>query len=315
MGLKESKAAYDAAAKKLLSFKEVIANILKYAVREFNDCSLQQIISCIDGEPEISSTFVDDEYTPNVDASGVETVSVDDGKRSFDIKLKVKLPTNNEEAQLIINLESQNDYYPGYTLEKRGIYYLSRLISSQYNVEFQKSDFDKLKKVYSIWICTHAPKGVTNTITEYRFKPEYLVGKVPDVPEKYDLMSLIMINLGSEDKNYRGLIRMLDLLLNKYTKAEKSREAENLLKNDYNITLRSYNKEANDMCNLSQGIYNDGIAEGEKKGRAEGRAEGAVSKAVDVVKNLLAKGFPLDEALSIAGIDEKTYEEFSSKNQ
>ena len=81
MGLKESKAAYDAAAKKLLSFKEVIANILKYAVREFKDCSLQQIISCIDGEPEISSTFVDDEYTPNVDASGVETVSVDDGKR------------------------------------------------------------------------------------------------------------------------------------------------------------------------------------------------------------------------------------------
>ena len=96
---------------------------------------------------------------------------------------------------------------------------------------------------------------------------------------------------------------MLDLLLNKYTKAEKSREAENLLKNDYNITLRSYNKEADDMCNLSQGIYNDGKAEGE------------VSKAVDVVKNLLAKGFPLDEALSIAGIDEKTYEEFSSKNQ
>ena len=33
------------------------------------------------------------------------------------------------------------------------------------------------------------------------------------------------------------------------------------------------------------------------------------------MKNLLAKGFPLDEALSIAGIDEKTYEEFSSKNQ
>ena len=61
------------------------------------------------------------------------------------------------------------------------------------------------------------------------------------------------------------------------------------------------------MCNLSQGIYNDG--------KAEGRAEGAVSKAVDVVKNLLAKGFPLDEALSIAGIDEKTYEEFSSKDQ
>ena len=47
----------------------------------------------------------------------------------YDIKFKVKLPTQ-EEAELIINLESQNKYRPGYTLEKRGIYYLSRLISS-----------------------------------------------------------------------------------------------------------------------------------------------------------------------------------------
>ena len=51
------------------------------------------------------------------------------------------------------------------------------------------------------------------------------------------------------------------------------------------------------MCNLSQGIYNDGKADG----RAEGRSEGAISKAVDVVKNLLAKGFPLEESLEHFG--------------
>lgn len=301
MRLEEAKAAYDAEAKRLLSLKDVIANILKYAVREFKGCTLQQIISCIDGEPEVSETYVDDEYTPSIDGAGVESVSVDEGRRSFDLKLKVKLPTNNEEAQLIINLESQNDYYPGYTLEKRGIYYLSRLISSQYNVEFKKSEFDKLKKVYSIWICNHAPQDRVNTITEYRFKPENLVGEVPDNPERYDLMSLIMINLGSEDKNYDGLIRMLDLLLNKYTKAEKSREAEETLKNDYNVKLRFNSKGDDDMCNLSQGIYNDGVA------------EGAVLKAIEVVKNLLADGFTLEKALIIADIDKETYEEYSAK--
>lgn len=110
----------------------------------------------------------------------------------------MKLPNTNDEAELIINLESQNNYTPGYTLEKRGIYYLSCMISSQYNVEFKNSDFDKLKKVYSIWICTHAPSYAVNTITEYRFKPENLVGEIPDVPKNYDLMSLIMINLGKK---------------------------------------------------------------------------------------------------------------------
>lgn len=309
MRLAESKAAYDAEAKRLLSLKDVIANILKYAVREFKGCTLQQIISCIDGEPEVAETYVDDEYTPSIDGAGVESVSVDEGKRSFDLKLKVKLPTNNEEAQLIINLESQNDYYPGYTLEKRGIYYLSRLISSQYNVEFTKSEFDKLKKVYSIWICNHAPQDRVNTITEYRFKPENLVGEVPDIPERYDLMSLIMINLGSEDKNYDGLIRMLDLLLNKYTKAEKSREAEETLKNEYNVKLRYNSKGDDDMCNLSQGIYNDGFADGINIGKAEGKIEAKL----EVVKKLLAKEFSLEDALAIADIDKETYEKYSAK--
>ena len=100
-----------------------------------------------------------------------ETISEKEGVRSYDIKFKVKLPTQ-EEAELIINLESQNKYRPGYTLEKRGIYYLSRLISSQYNVEFKNSNFDQLKKVYSILICTHAPLECDNHFPEYPTQPD-----------------------------------------------------------------------------------------------------------------------------------------------
>ena len=59
------------------------------------------------------------------------------------------------------------------------------------------------------------------------------------------------------------------------------------------------------MCNLSQGIYNDGFAKGINKG--------AITKAVEVVKNLIAKGFSLEEALTIADIDNETYEKYSAK--
>ena len=54
---------------------------------------------------------------------------------------------------LIINVEAQNDFYPGYPLIKRGIYYCCRMISSQYGREFTGPHYEKIKKVYSIWIC------------------------------------------------------------------------------------------------------------------------------------------------------------------
>lgn len=50
------------------------------------------------------------------------------------------------------------------------------------------------------------------------------------------------------------------------------------------------------------------INSAEEKGRAEGRTEGAIDKAVKVVKNLLAKGFTLEETLAVADIDRETYE-------
>ena len=111
--LKSEKAKlYDAKAKQLLSRKDVFANILKYAVREFKDCTLDEIIACLDGEPEIGNVPVDD--SPElIDAAGSESVSENDGIRSFDIKYKVKLPNSNEQAELIVNLESQNKYHNG----------------------------------------------------------------------------------------------------------------------------------------------------------------------------------------------------------
>ena len=110
----ELRKSYDAAAKRLLSYKEVIANILKYTVREFKGYSISEIVSCLEGKPEIGTVPVDDDFLPKMDVAGSETISEKEGVRSYDIKFKVKLPTQ-EEAELIINLESQNKYRPGYT--------------------------------------------------------------------------------------------------------------------------------------------------------------------------------------------------------
>ena len=90
---------------------------------------------------------------------------------------------------------------------------------------------------------------------------------------------------------------MLDILLNLYAEIGKSQTALDILESDYHLPLRSVRKEVENMCNLSQGVYDEGV----------------ISKAVEVVKNLLAKGFSLEEALTIADIDKKTYEEHNTE--
>lgn len=41
-----------------------------------------------------------------------------------------------------------------YPLIKSALYYCARLISSQLNTVFTGSHYEKIQKVYSIWICT-----------------------------------------------------------------------------------------------------------------------------------------------------------------
>lgn len=96
--------------------------------------------------------------------------TIPEGTVTFDIRFMALAPKSGELISLIINLEAQNDFYPGYPLIKRGIYYLSRMISAQYGTEFSESHYENVKKVYSIWICTNPPKNRENSITSYSFK-------------------------------------------------------------------------------------------------------------------------------------------------
>jgi hypothetical protein len=258
-----------------------------------------------------------------LDVAGRESNSINDGVRTFDIKFRVKVPNSNEEAELIINIEAQGDSNPGYTLEKRGIYYLSRLISSQYNVDFVNSDFDKLKKCYSIWICNKSSKEYQNTIAEYSFKQTKIVGNPPDEKSRYDLVSLIMINLGATDnntdENYKGLIKMLDCLLNKIS-SDKDNVSETL-KSEFDITIE--NGGFDDMCNLSTGIYNEGISVGEKRGisigekrgisigEKRGLSKGKAEMMLEMIKNKMKyKNMSLDEALEDLFITQEQYLEY-----
>ena len=71
---------------------------------------------------------------------------------NFDLIFYAYIPNEKELTKFIINLEPQDEFYPGYPLVKRGFYYDARLISGQYGTEFTGQEYGKIKKVISIWI-------------------------------------------------------------------------------------------------------------------------------------------------------------------
>jgi hypothetical protein len=124
-----------------------------------------------------------------------------------------------------------------------------------------------------------------------------------------------MINLGSTDnntdENYKGLIKMLDCLLNKIS-SDKDNVSETL-KSEFDITIE--NGGFDDMCNLSTGIYNDGrregISIGEKRGLSKGLSKGEALNSLKMIKNKMKyKNMSLDEALEDLFITQEQYLEY-----
>lgn len=258
-------ASYDSACKRLLANKVILVWIMKSCLEEYANCSIQEIMEqYIEGEPDIGQVPVNmDEkvLSEQIETASVEDNSVYEGTVSYDIRFYANTPGTGERNRLIINIEAQNDFYPGYPIVKRGIYYCSRMISSQYGVEFTESHYDRIKKVYSIWICMNPPKYRRNSINRYFIKEEKLIGDVSERKENYDLITTVMICLGeSNDKNSLGVLRLLEVLLSSERGVEEKKE---ILQKDFSIEMtKTIEREVSIMCNLSKGVEEKGVEKG-----------------------------------------------------
>lgn len=126
---------YDMSCKRLLSQKRILAWILQGCVPEFKGCSITDIAELyIEDELQVSSMAVMPDTTnasEKISGMVTEDASVTEGVITYDIRFMATAPHTEEPISLIINIEAQNNFYPGYPLLKRGIYYCSRMISAQ----------------------------------------------------------------------------------------------------------------------------------------------------------------------------------------
>lgn len=179
----QQKEKYDTACKKVLGEKIILAWIMKHTMKEYAEYNVQEIVEqFIVGEPKVGEVSVlpDETNAPKITGTGVEDSSMTEGSITYDIQFRAVFPKSMEVTQMVINVEAQNNFYPGYPIIKRGIYYCARMISSQYGTVFTKSHYEKIQKVYSVWICMNPPKERGNTITEYSLTEKHHVGKVEE---------------------------------------------------------------------------------------------------------------------------------------
>jgi len=328
--------SYDHAAKRLLSDRRVLARILKACVKEFEECDVDTIAAeYIKGPVEVETVPILPDETnarmekeaasgktskkklsdlpPQIESVGTEQKTGTESATVYDIRFYATAPGIREMIWLIIVIEAQNRFSLK-SLIKRGVFENCRQISSQYGPIFTHSDYGKIRKVYTIFICTTPTKRYRNTITRYRMREEHILGQVKTPENLYDLTTLVLVCLGDpEGEGYGqgGFLKMLDVLLsNKMDYTVK----EQILETEYDLPMtEEMKKEALQMCNLGQGIAEEnlrkgikqGLEQGMKKGREEGREEGSINTFINNLRSLMkSMKWSIDQAMTALDVPE-----------
>ena len=300
----DSKAEYDTSAKRLLGQKSILAHILVKTVDEFKGMDPKKVVDSIEGTPHIGTVPVEPGLTNAVSEKNGERLvgfntengEVNEGLIRFDIVFYVRMKDGL--SQIIINVEAQKDETNGYEILNRAIFYVSRLISSQKERDFENSSYDDIKRVYSIWICMNMKE---NTMSYVHLTKEDLIGSY-EWKGNHDLLNIILIGLAKKlpehDETYE-LHRLLGALLSQDLTVD---EKLNIIGNEYDIPIEeNFRKDVSVMCNLSQGIEEKGIAIGEaglivkmyKNGFTAEQIAAATDKDLEAVKKIIADKEPM----------------------
>lgn len=344
-------AQYDACAKRLLGQKCILAHILVNTVEEFYGMNPKDVVDYIEGTPYIGTVPVEpgltnkeapvenqavsvEKTTAEVDAGGQNNLMRTEGVPAFATEKQPRIVgwnTENQElgeglirfdivfyvrrknglSQIIVNVEAQKDEPDSYDILNRTVFYGSRLISSQKERDFVKSHYNDIRQVYSIWICMNMPE---NSINHIHFTDDALLGNY-QWKGNLDLLNIVMVGLAkqipAQEERYT-LHRLLGVLLSQKLEADEKLE---IMEREYDIPAEEeIREEVNIMCNLSQGIKEEGIAIGESRGEARGMMAGRAKAENRIIHNMYKNGFSVNQIAAVTEKDAKTVEAILLEN-
>ncbi len=293
-------AQYDEKAKRLLGNKIILAHILVKTVDEFQGMNPEDVVSCIEGEPFISVVPVEPGLT-NIEKEkngqrivglNTENAEINEGLIRFDIIFYVRMKDGI--SQVIVNLEAQKDEPTSYHILNRAVFYVSRLVSSQKERDFVKTNYNDIKRVFSIWVCMNMDE---NSMAYVHLAKDDLLGSY-QWKGGLDLLNIVLIGIANElpehDDKYE-LHRLLSTLLSMELSA---REKLGIMESEYSIAVDDRIREdVSAMCNLSQGIKDNTLAEVimtmHEKGYTSAQIAEIVKKTIEEVEAVIKKREPV----------------------
>ena len=292
----DTEAQYDDKAKRLLGNKIILAHILVKTVDEFRGMNPKDVVSYIEGEPYISAVPVEPGLTNTVKEKdgqrivgmNTENVEVNEGLVRFDIIFYVRMKDGI--SQVIVNLEAQKNEPRGYHILNRAVFYVSRLVSSQKERDFVKTNYNDIKRVFSIWVCAGMDE---NNMAYVHLAKDDLLGSC-QWEGGLDLLNIVMIGISNKipehDEKYE-LHRLLSTLFSMRLTVDEKIE---IIKTEYSIQVDdNLRKEMSGMCNLSQWVKETATDEANAK----------------IILNMYRKGYTLEQ---IADVAEKSIEEIKA---
>lgn len=214
---------------------------------------------------------------------------------------------NNRTIKILVNVEAQKSIsYTklGYHIESRMVYYMARLVSSQKNVEFIKSNYDDIKDVYSIWICMDT-EADEDSIIELGLQPRVIYGNTSWLPQR-SIMNGAVIRIRSRadvEESKNKLIAMLEVLFSCRARQDKMNQLE-----EYGLEMTTELEGCvNDMCNISDLL----VEESEERGERRGMERGEKQARLDSIRTLMRKlNQTAEEAMDTLDIEEKDRETY-----
>lgn len=293
-------AQYDENAKKILAQKHVLAWILVKTVDEFKGMKPSNVVPLIEGEPKIGIVPVNPGMTNAVKEEGgeqivgfnTENAENHEGLIRFDIVFYVRMKDGL--SQIIINVEAQKKEPTTYNLLNRAVFYVSRLISSQKERDFKKSNYDDIRRVFSIWVCMNMDE---NTMGYVHLTKEEVLGSFK-WKGGLDLINIVLIGISNSlpehDEKYE-LHRLLGALFSEQLSGEDKLE---IIEKEYSIPLEDdIRKEVQTMCNLSEGIRDNAVRDTvrdiimsmHKHGYTDAQIADVVEKSTEEVQAIINK--------------------------
>lgn len=291
---------YDKYAKLVLSNKQILARVFEEVVWEVKGYSIDEIAKMIEGDPLVSIVPVEPGMTntERIKGGSVEDEVPGEGRITFDILTRLVVPDMKETIEILVNIEVQREQHPGYSLFPRALFYSARMISSQKETEFTKSNYDEIKKVYSIWICFGNDEKDNNSISQYSISKQDLLGKTSD-EDDYDLLSIVFVKLGNrfDEKMEKSLLKMLVAVFDEKLSVYKKKQ---ILSEEYGIMMTRRNeKELEQMGELAYGIFSRSIKEGIEQGIEQGEINMlyrlTAAKKIDVEQAAEEAGISVEE--------------------